>query len=120
MGNFAKILFMEETDDGTTVDDYTSIAFDIRTKKAITIRLKNTGSTNGLTYKVLSYANFDGVISKEEVAATNLAADADAEVTLPTSTDAANRKLAKVILQVKSQVAGSPTDYTYETIAGRH
>lgn len=119
MGDFATLLFKETEGTGTTVDDYASLEFDVRTKKAITIRLKNTDGANGLTYRVDSYANFDGVIAKEEVAAANVAAAGIVEIVLPKTAEYP-KKIAKVTLQVKSQVASTPATYAYESISGRY
>lgn len=119
MGDFKTLLFKEETDEGTTADAYADITFDVRTKKAITIRLQNTGDTNGLTYRVDSYANIDGTIDKEEVSAANVAAAGIVEIVLPKTAEFP-KKLARIVLQVKSQGAGNPTTYKYESISGRY
>jgi hypothetical protein len=121
MGDFSTLLFKEGEGSGTTADAYADLEFDIRTKKAITIRLKNTDAANGLTYRVDSYANFDGTVGipKEEVAAANVAAAGIVEIALPKTAEYP-KKLAKVVLQVKSQVAATPATYAYESIAGRY
>ena len=119
MTSIATLLFKEGTEDGTTGDAYADVTFDVRTKKAITIRLKNTGSTNGLTYRVDSYANFAGTLVKEEVAAANVAAEATIEIVLPKTAELP-KKLARIVLQVKSQSAGSPTTFKYESIDSRY
>jgi hypothetical protein len=97
---------------GTTLvpDTYTDIIFDVRTRRDLNILLKNTGGANGLTYRVDVYANFNGTLAKEQVAAANLAFGTI--IPIPISV-----KYAKVVLQVKSQVPGNVTTYVYEAIA---
>jgi len=122
MTGFSTILFKEEDNvgtPGTTGDAYTDITFDIRTKKAITIRLKNTDSANTMTYRVDSYAKFGGTLPKEEVAAADIAPAAIVEIILPKVAEYP-KKLASVVLQVKSKVSGTPATYVYESIAGRY
>jgi hypothetical protein len=105
---------LEVSATGTTGDDYVNIAFDIRARKGLTIHLKNTGSSKGLTYRVDGYAKLGGAIAKEEVAAANLAATAIAQISITTT-----KKLAQVILQIKSQTSGvgNETTYAYEAIS---
>jgi hypothetical protein len=119
MGDFKTILFREEEGTGSTVDAYANIDFDVRTKKALTIRLKNTHVSNVMTYRVDSYANFDGGLAKEEVAAADIAAGTIVEVILPKVAEYP-KKLALVRVQVKSKVSATPATYEFEAISGRY
>jgi hypothetical protein len=119
MGDFSTLLFKEAEGSEVTEDDYSDIDFDVRTKKAITIRLKNTHAANGLKYRVDSYVNIDGILSKEEVAEATVAAAATVEIILPKVAEFP-KKLAVVRLQVKSAIAATPATYVWESIAGRY
>ena len=119
MGDFSTLLFKEQEGSETTGDDYSNLDFDVRTKKAITIRLKNTDSANSLKYRVDSYANIDGTISKEEVAEATVTFGSTVEIILPKVAEYP-KKLALIRLQVKSAVASTPTTCEWESIAGRY
>jgi len=95
---------------GTTIDTDVDITFDTRARKFLTVNLKNTGAINGLTYHVDSYANHAGSLPYEEVVAANVAAAGIVQFVV-------SKKTASVVLHIKSQGAGNPTTYAYESIA---
>jgi hypothetical protein len=93
--------------DGVTTPDYAD-ALDwmcgILTRK--NILLKNTHATNGLKYRVYTYAFLDSV-PFTEVAETTLAAGGTAQVIL-------NYSYAQVKVQVKDETSGSAATYTID------
>jgi len=119
MGDFSTLLFKEAEGSEVTEDDYSDIDFDVRTKRDITIRLKNTDSANSLKYRVDSYVNIDGTLSKEEVAEATVTFGNTVEIILPKVAEFP-KKLALIRLQVKSAVASTPATYEWESIAGRY
>lgn len=77
-----------------------------------TLMLKNTDSANALKYKVLTYANKDGV-SYEEVAETEITHGNSAQVILEYA-------YALVKVQVKSSVGLASADYELDYIGNRN
>lgn len=98
--------------EGSTTNDYVSIlswpCMGI-TKK--TLMLKNAAAANALKYKVLSYANKDGV-AHEEVAETEITHGNSAQVLL-------GNAYAKVIVQVKSSAGAASAEYELDYVGNR-
>lgn len=89
---------------GTTTDAYVdALDWGVAGLKEKTIIVANTGDTNGLHYKILVLAIWDSQ-PYEHVAEATLAAGAVARHIL-------NDAYGRILVQVKSAVAGSPTDY---------
>jgi hypothetical protein len=77
-----------------------------------TLMLKNTDSTNALKYKVLTYANNDGV-SYEEVAETEITHGNSAQIILEYA-------YALVVIQVKSSVGAASADYELDYVGNKN
>lgn len=77
-----------------------------------TLMLKNTDSTNALKYKVLTYADEDGV-SYEEVAETEITHGNSAQIILEYA-------YALVVVQVKSSVGSTPADYELDYMGNKN
>jgi hypothetical protein len=98
---------------GTTVDAYGSaLSWACLGIAKKTLMLKNTDSANALKYKVLTYANKDGV-AYEEVAETEITHGNSAQVILEYA-------YALVVLQVKSSVGATPADYELDYMGNKN
>ena len=101
----------EGTVDGETTDDYVSVlTIDVRARRLCTIHLKNTHASATLTYQVLGYAMKDGTISSIEVSPADITSGNSVQIVI-------TKKLATVVLQVKSKVSSTPADWVVEYIA---
>ena len=89
---------------GTTTDDWVNAVdwTDAQKFTLKTILIKNTGDTNSMDYKIIVQA-YDGGIEWEETSGSLAAGDV-AKIHL-------NNHYSRVVVQVKSSTAGSPTDY---------
>ena len=98
---------------GATVDAYVSaLSWACLGIAKKTLMLKNTDSTNALKYKVLTYANKDGV-SYEEVAETEITHGNSAQIILEYA-------YALVVVQVKSSVGAASADYELDYMGNRN
>jgi hypothetical protein len=79
---------------------------------ATMLMLKNTDGANALKYKVLTYANKDGV-AYEEVAETEITSGNSAQVILEYA-------YALVVVQAKSSVGSASADYELDYIGNRN
>ena len=94
---------------GATVNDYAvALSWLCLGMGNKTVLLKNTDGANALKYKVLTYANKDGV-EYEEIAETVLAAGDTTQVVLEYG-------YALVELKVKSSVGGSHATYELDYV----
>jgi hypothetical protein len=101
----------EDSGSGTTVDDYTTaVSIDVRARRLVTIHLRNTHATRVLTYQVLGYAKKGGTISTVETTGADLAGETTIQLVY-------TKKLATLVLQVKSKVGSTPATYAYEYLA---
>lgn len=99
--------------EGATTNDYVSaLSWACLGIAKKTLMLKNTDSTNALKYKVLTYANKDGV-SYEEVAETEITHGNSAQIILEYA-------YALVVVQVKSSVGAASADYELDYIGNRN
>lgn len=99
-----------KTVSGTTTDNYVNaLDWMCAGHGSKTILLQNTGSTNSLTYNVITYA-YAGGIAYTEIPDTQLTAGSIAQIIL-------NNAYAEVVLQVKSTTAGASTTYRIDYIS---
>lgn len=99
--------------EGSTADDYASaLSWACLGIAKKTLMLKNTDSANALKYKVLTYANKDGV-AYEEVAETEITHGNSAQIILEYA-------YALVVVQVKSSVGAASADYELDYMGNRN
>lgn len=98
---------------GATVDAYViALSWSCLGMGMKTLVLENTDSTNALKYKVLTYANKDGV-EYEEVAETEITHGNKAQVILEYA-------YALIVVQVKSSVGSTPADYELDWVGNKN
>jgi len=104
--------YLEGTANGTTADAYSSaLVLDARSFMNGTILIKNTHSTNVMSYKITGYANYAGTIPIADVSEADINAGASA-----TYERSASKPRGKIIVEVKSKVASTPATFTVEYI----
>jgi hypothetical protein len=104
--------YLEGTASGTTADAYsTALTLDSRSFNAGTIVIKNTHSTNVLTYKITGYANYAGTVGIADVSAADI--NGAASITYERT---AAKPRGKIVVEVKSKVTSTPATFTVEYI----
>ncbi|MEA1957599.1 MAG: hypothetical protein U9N01_04510 [Euryarchaeota archaeon] len=104
---------ISDTIDGATIDDYViALSWLCLGMGRKTLLLENTDGANALKYKILTYANENGIVY-EEVAETEITAGNLAQVIL-------EHAYAKVVVQVKSSVGSTPAGYELDWVGNRN
>jgi hypothetical protein len=112
MGNVRTVREYEEFQKtGTTIDtDVAVLTLDCRRMDELCILIKNTGSTNGLDYTIVSYAKYGGDLSNTETSATQIAAAATVQKIYTA------KNFAEIIVYIKAHTGSAQTTYEVEAI----